>query len=228
MRGLKARTNFVYPTHETCLLSAAAALAAPNGTNSTQHHQVDLIAQKTLGEVLLLSASNKPRNFDWHSNYTSQLSYEEPSRNVFNRPANSIQKHQLMDEHGLPGHGCRYVDRKIQPASVPMRPVSPGRMPGVQQLHHSMQHATEEKAPLLHPFTSPLLHKVEVEGFRVSPGRREQWHCVTGDTDHHFRHLNQFERSPIVNSELFVSRYCGAGSQPFQVCELAALIFHAP
>lgn len=223
MRGLKARTNFVYPTHETCLLSAAAALAAPNGLqHSAQHHEVDLIAQKTLGEVLLLSAAKMPRNFDWHSTCTSQLSYDEHPRSVFNRPA-SMQKHQLVDEYRLPGHGCRYVDRKIQPASVPMRPLSPDRMLGVpQQLQYdnsSMQPEEKQHHQHRHALTSPLINKAEVEGFRVSPGRREQWHCVPSEPDQQFRHLSQFERSPIVITELFVSRYCGAGSQPFQVCE---------
>ncbi|XP_024369863.1 uncharacterized protein [Physcomitrium patens] len=193
MRGPKARTNFVYPTHETCLLSAAAALAAPNG--NSQHHQVGLIAQKTLGEVLLLSAANNARNCNWKN---TQLNYDEHSNNMFNAPA--VQE-QLVEGYRLPGYGCRYVDRKIQPASQ--------QMPPPNALHSPSQ---DER--LVMP-KSPSINKVEVEGFKVSPGKQEQWHCVS-DEDQQFR-LTQFKRSPTVSSELFVSRYCGAGSQPFQV-----------
>lgn len=216
MRGLKARTNFMYPAHETCLLSAAAALAAPNnvGVHHASSQQVELIAQKTLGEVLLLSSSKKPpRNFDW---LTTQLSsHDEPaaaSRDVFGNRADGSTHKQMGDECRLPGHGCRYVDRKI---------LAERASNVLDILHHDVKtHAPTTSLPV-----SPgLMNKAEPAeaSFGVSPGRREQWHS---DEDQQFR-LNHFEsRSPIVNSELFVSRYCaGTGSQPFQVC----FCYHLP
>lgn len=197
MRGVKARTNFVYPSHETSLLSAAAALAAPyrNLQHSAQHQQVDVIAQETLGEVLMLSTAKNSHNYDWGN---TQLSFDEPSRKLFNVQA--TQK-QPMVGYKLPGHGCRYVDRKIQPASqLTCLP---------NTLHSNLQ---DQRAAIL---TSSLINDVEVDGFRISPGKQEQWHCVPGE--HQQFRLDQFKRSPIVNSELFVSRFCAAVSQPFQV-----------
>ncbi|XP_024366243.1 uncharacterized protein [Physcomitrium patens] len=199
MRGLKARTNFMYPTHETCLLSAAAALAAPN---SLQHatHPVDLIAQKTLGEVLLLSSTNKSRNFDWQSTTTTcitQPSFDESSRNMLNSP--STQKQLVEFERNLfPGQGCRYVDRKIQPPS--------------QQMPRSV--LVEMSPNVLQSFKENKVETAE-SSLSVSPGMEEQWRCLP-ESDMQFR-PNQLVRSPTANSGLLVSRYRSAELQPFQV-----------
>lgn len=63
MRGLKARTNFVYNTQQTCLLSAAmaAARAAEQMQSHEQHHDI-----QTFGG----GATMKPRKPDWLSALT--------------------------------------------------------------------------------------------------------------------------------------------------------------
>lgn len=214
MRGLKARTNFMYPTHETCLLSAAAALAAPNGGHhaSQQYHQVELIAQKTLGEVLLLLSSNNKKpatSCDWRTTQLLNDDAAATSRDVFGNGAGNMHPKQMGDFGSrLPGDGCRYVERRIVAE----------RTPDILQ-HHDV------KPP---PVESGLFNKVEVEAFRVSPGRQEEWH--SSEPDPQFR-LSQFESrsSSIVNPELFVSRYCaGTGSQPFQVSLPTHARIHIP
>lgn len=72
MRGLKARTNFVYNTQQTCLLSAA--MAAARATEQTQSHeqQQDI---HTFGG----GANLKPRKPDWLSALTCSGTQTEKS-----------------------------------------------------------------------------------------------------------------------------------------------------
>jgi hypothetical protein len=77
MRGVKARTNFVYPTHQTCLLSAAlhAATAASKASSQQIHHhhqqqqQLEDCRSPQLADRPILSIS-KPPVVDWHTALT--------------------------------------------------------------------------------------------------------------------------------------------------------------
>lgn len=86
MRGVKARTNFVYPTHQTCLLSAAmhaATAASKASSQQIQHHpQQQYLEEPRSSELAdhpILSSSKAPV-VDWHTALT--LGVQQPAAKV--------------------------------------------------------------------------------------------------------------------------------------------------
>lgn len=178
MRGMKARTNFDYPTHETCVLSSALVTSTPNFGSQLDMGMgmgMGMGMQQQQWSVAELAATVAPKPF--RSDWLSAL--QQCSSGGESPGGENINK-----------FGCRYSANPMGQANN-LYPSSP--------LGNPTAHAFG-KVPL-------TLHS-EIRGVGVSGGGggggvgvRQQWHCFNSDS-----RLDNLERTTLASAELCGSR----------------------